>query len=70
MRNQMPIDAKRYLNKIIDNVATTSSEYRALKLKNELNGLNVEINKKYIFRDSKYFKEPLFEPWFITLSHD
>jgi len=69
-QNQIPLEAKYYLNKIIDNVATTSSEYRALKLKNELNGLNVEIDKKYIFRDSKYFKELLFEPWFITLSHD
>lgn len=69
-RNQVPLEAKYYLNKIIDNVATTSSEYRALKLKKELYDVDVEIDKEYVFRDSKYFKELLFEPWFITLSHD
>lgn len=69
-QNQMPLEAKYYLDKIINNIASTSSEYRALKLKKELYDIDVDINKKYIFNDSKYFKEPLFEPWFITLSHD
>lgn len=70
MRNQITVDAKYYLNKIIDNIETTSSEYRALKLKKELLNIEIEIDKQYIFSDSKYFKETLFEPWFITLSHD
>lgn len=69
-RNQIPIEARYYLDKIINNVETTSSEYRALKLKKELYNMDVEIEKNYIFRDSSYFKEFLFEPWFITLSHD
>ncbi|MCM1236412.1 MAG: tetratricopeptide repeat protein [Ruminococcus flavefaciens] len=69
-RNQMLIEAKYYLDKIIDNVAATSSEYRALKLRKELYDVEVEIDKQYVFRDSKYFKELLFDPWFITLSHD
>lgn len=69
-RNQMPKEAKYYLDKIIDNVATTSSEYRSLKLKKELYDVDVEIDKQYVFRDSEYFKELLFDPWFITLSHD
>lgn len=69
-RNQMPLEAKYYLNKIIDNVETTSSEYRAFKLRKELYDVGIEIDKNYVFRDSKYFKELLFEPWFITLSHD
>lgn len=69
-RNQRSLEAKYYLDKIIANIATTSSEYRALKLKKELYDMDLDIDKKYIFKDSKYFKEPLFEPWFITLSHD
>lgn len=69
-QNQMNNDAKYYLNEIINNIETTSSEYRALKLKKELNDVDIEVDRKYIFKDSKYFKESLFEPWFITLSHD
>lgn len=67
---KMPIEAKYYLDKIFDNVATTSSEYRAISLRNKLYNSDVEINKKYIFSNSKYFNELHFEPWFITLSHD
>lgn len=69
-RNNMVIDAKYYLNKILNNVAMTSSEYRALKLQKDLFDSDVETDKEYVFKDSKYFKEVLFEPWFITLSHD
>ena len=66
----MPLEAKYYLNKIIENAETTSSEYRALKLRKELYNMDIEIDKNYVFIDSKYFKELLFDPWFITLSHD
>ncbi len=69
-RNQMTTNAKFYLEKIINNIAATSSEYRALKLKKVLYNMDIDVNKKYIFKDSKYFKELSFEPWFITLSHD
>lgn len=69
-RNQMISDAKYYLNKIVNNIAATSSEYRALALEKELYDIDIDVDKKYIFKDSKYFKERLFEPWFITLSHD
>ena len=69
-KNEMIIDAKHYLNKIINKIERTSSEYRALKLQNELYDMDNNIEKKYNFVNSKYFNDSLFEPWFITLSHD
>lgn len=69
-RNQLISNAKYYLDKIANNIGATSSEYRALNLKKELYDIDVDVNKIYLFKDSKYFKVLLFEPWFITLSHD
>lgn len=69
-RNDMVIDAKYYLNKIIDKIENTSSEYRVLILQKELFNIDFNSNKKFIFNESKYFNCLQFEPWFITLSHD
>lgn len=65
--NQMVLHAKYYLGKIADIVMGTSSEYRALKLEKELYDQDIDLEKAFVFSD---FKELLFEPWFITLSHD
>lgn len=69
-RHRMIISAKNYLEKILNYVSETSSEYRALTLKKELYEIDIDVDKNYIFQNSKYFKVPCFEPWFITLSHD
>lgn len=70
-QNKMYSTANAYINKINDSIENTSSEYRALKLKKELQKIDVDFeNKQYIFNKSKYFNLLEFEPWFITLSHD
>lgn len=69
-RHRMIINAKKYLEKIFNYVGETSSEYRALTLKKELYEIDLDVDKNFIFQNSKYFKVPCFEPWFITLSHD
>ena len=51
-KNEMIIDAKHYLNKIINKIERTSSEYRALKLQNELYDMDNNIEKKYNFVNS------------------
>lgn len=71
MGNDMEMKAKYYLEKVIHSVSSTSSEYRALELERKLYKKdNININKEYVFAPSKYFTESLFDPWFITLSHD
>ena len=69
-RNNMIINAKNYLNKVIDKTKNTSSEYRALILQKDLFDIDLDSNKEFIFNESKYFNGLQFEPWFITLSHD
>lgn len=61
---------KYYLDKTWKLIGNTSSEFRALKLRYQLNQDIVPVRQEYLFQTSDFFNTEDFEPWFITLSHD
>ncbi len=61
--------AKYHLS-LIEDIKDSSSEYRAIKLRQRYLGSIETLPKKSVFKKSEYFNNMNFEPWFITLSHD
>ena len=66
---ELCIEANYYLQSVLDYCKNTSSEYRANKLKSELNH-EYKMPIELLQCTSNYKTNMSFEPWCITFSHE